>query len=294
MSVLVTGAHGQVGKEIVALLSSRGVSVIAAGHAECDITSLDSIRRIIKSKNIVRIINAAAYTAVDKAEEESDLAMMINAEGSKHLALAASEAGISLLHISTDYIFDGQTQSPYREDAVSNPLNLYGKSKLVGENYIKDHMSDYIILRTSWVFGRHGNNFVKTMLRLGKERKELRIVDDQYGCPTSAVDIATAVCEISDRLDDGHAKFGIYHYCGTPATTWCGFAKEIFSAASEFDFPSPSVTPIQTSDYTLPASRPMYSVLDCEKIKTDYGILQPDWKVSLKTVVREIFRVQQS
>lgn len=294
MNILLAGANGQVGRETALLLSGNGFFVTAAGHAQCDITNSKSIQYALRENNFELIINCAAYTAVDKAEQDQAAAMQINAEGSRHLALAASAAGIPLLHISTDYVFDGQSQSPYREDAAANPLNMYGKSKLAGEEYIRVLMTDYIILRTSWVFGRYGNNFVKTMLRLGRERDELRIIDDQYGCPTAAQDIANAVHAITCKINAGTARYGIYHYCGKPVVSWYGFAEKIFSIAKDYDLPSPALVPIATDEYPLPAQRPKYSVLDCAKIYSDYAINQPSWDAALENVIREVLQEQPS
>lgn len=232
-------------------------------------------------------MNAAAYTAVDKAESEQQAAYLVNETGAENLAHACKQIGIPLIHISTDYVYSGEQQQPYTESDVTDPLNVYGASKLAGDKVIANILDEHVILRTSWVFGQHGNNFVKTMLRLGKDRDELGIIDDQHGCPTAAEDIADTILRLCEAIQAGNQAWGLYHYCGQPATTWFGFASAIFDRAKSMDFDlGVTVKPITTSDYPTPAKRPKSTILDCSKIKKRYNIDQPDWRKRLDAIIR--------
>lgn len=284
MKVLVTGANGQVGSEIVQQGENIGLQMLAAGRDLLDITQRSEVDSFIRVSKPDIVINAAAYTAVDKAESEPELAYAINCSGVTFLAQACADNNIPLLHISTDYVFDGSKHAAYSETDSTNPRTIYGKSKLEGERAIEAILERYIILRVSWVFGSVGNNFVKTMLRLGKERDELRIVEDQHGGPTWAGAIATTLLGLAKRLGDGEAiPWGTFHYCGQPATTWQIFAGAIFERAEALGTigKRPGIEPILTADYPTPAHRPLNSVLNCEKILTELGIPQPDWKTGL-------------
>lgn len=230
--ILVTGANGQVGHCLTQKLSGK-VELLAADSKMLDITQRQAVFDMVQAFSPDVVINAAAYTAVDKAESEAALAHAVNAEGAKHLAQAAQSVGAALLHISTDYVFDGTKDSPYHENDSTNPQSVYGETKLAGEQAVMSYCERSIILRTAWVFGEHGNNFVKTMLRLGAERDELGIVSDQRGAPTYAGDIADALITVTEKIVSGQSvDYGIYHYSGTPYASWYEFAQAIFTQAA--------------------------------------------------------------
>ena len=282
MNILLTGADGQVGRELAARLCGR-VNLLAANRAALDITNRDAVFQAASSFRPDLIINAAAYTAVDKAESDANTAYAVNRDAVRHLAEAAAAHGAAVLHISTDYVFDGAADAPYRETDPVNPQSVYGKSKLAGEEALAA-CPRHIILRTAWVFGTHGGNFVKTMLRLGRERDSLGIVADQYGAPTPAAAIADALVAIADAVrQPGFANWGIYHYSGSPYTSWHGFAERIFqAAAAQGILPAvPQLNAIATADYPTPARRPANSRLDCGKIQNTFGIKPADWQAAL-------------
>lgn len=267
--VLVTGAKGQVGSEIVKTVPA-GFTVIGLGSNELDITNQQQVTAVIAQYKPDLIINAAAYTAVDKAESDSDNAYAVNQHAVAWLAQAAKQADIPFFHISTDYVFDGESTTPYKETDPVNPQSVYGKSKLAGEQVLAATHNKHIILRTSWVFGAEGNNFVKTMLRLGKERDELSVVADQHGCPTSARSIAEVLWQLAEKyMSERALPWGIYHFSNSPACTWHEFAVEIFQQAKERGLLEniPSVKSITSEDYPTPSKRPAWSVLNCNKIE---------------------------
>ena len=286
MKILITGARGQVGREL-----ARGDSaheIIALDRSGLDITDEDRVTEAIRRHGPDAVINAAAYTAVDRAESEPDAAFAVNKTGAANLARACAESGAILLHISTDYVFDGTARKPYRESDPVRPLGIYGKSKAEGESEIRRLCPMHIILRTSWVFSPHGSNFVKTMLRLALEHDELRVVSDQYGCPTSAREIAKALLKVAESFSPEHA--GTYHFAQPEPVSWHGFAEAIVKDARRSGFPvkTRAVRPIATEDYPTPARRPEWSVLDCNKIATVFGIKPPTWRKSLKEVIEEL------
>ncbi len=286
MRILVPGADGQVGKQLILFGAVANHEVIAVNRNELDITKTDDVKNIVSDINPHIVVNAAAYTAVDKAESEEDIAYAVNRDGPANLAKACAEQQIPLIHISTDYVFDGTKQGPYQETDQVNPTSIYGKSKEAGESAIRERLDQHIILRTSWVFSADGGNFVKTMLRLASERDHLRIVADQHGGPTSAASIAKACLNIADQVvSKEQASFGTYHFSGTAPTTWYDFAKEIFAKASEKTGKQPSVDPITTEEYPTPAIRPQNSVLACDKVLNNFGIEQPSWQNDLETVL---------
>ena len=289
MKVLVSGAQGQVGTELILQGEALGLQMIATERDDMDITRKEEVSACFSSQRPDIVINAAAYTAVDKAEEESDLAYAINRDGVANLAAACAQHGIPLLHISTDYIFDGTEERPYCEDDAPNPQGVYGKSKLEGEIVVEETLAQYINLRVAWVFGAAGHNFVRTMLRLGNEREELRVVADQQGGPTWSGDIASVLLIIAERYQKGATiPWGTYHYVGKPATSWHGFAQVIFDTAIIEGMLKkvPKVKAITTADYPTPAERPRNSVLDCHKIERELGISQPDWRIGLINVLK--------
>ena len=267
-------------------LAGDGLAITALDRDDADLADPEaSVARIAQSATDV-VINAAAWTAVDKAEEAETLAMRINAEAPGAMAAASAARGTPFLHISTDYVFDGRSDRPWREDDPVAPLGAYGRSKLAGERSVMAAGGSTVILRTAWVHAAHGQNFLRTMLRVGAERARLAVVDDQWGGPTSATDIAMALVTIARAWQLGRGVPGIFHLCGQPATTWCGFAREIFARADWMR--TPEIEPIQTKDWPTPAERPMNSILDCAKIRTAYDIEQPDWRTSLEDILTKI------
>ncbi|MEZ9768231.1 dTDP-4-dehydrorhamnose reductase [Vibrio breoganii] len=286
MRVLVTGCNGQVGHCLVQQLTSR-VELLAVDRAELDITSQNDVETLVSKFKPDFIINAAAHTAVDKAEEEEALSFEVNCDGPKFLAESAERVGATLMHISTDYVFPGNKDGVYSEDDATGPLGVYGKSKLAGELAIAEKTNKYIILRTAWVFGEHGHNFVKTMLRLGKDRDALNIVGDQYGGPTYAGDIAGALISMMNQLstDGDSSLYGIYHFSGAPHVSWCEFAEVIFQEAERSGLlDAPKVTSITTEMYPTPAARPANSKMDCSKIERAFNIRPSDWRLALKNI----------
>ncbi|MAL78040.1 MAG: dTDP-4-dehydrorhamnose reductase [Sneathiella sp.] len=280
MKILVTGAGGQVGTALQARAPAHGLDIIALDRQALDITDASAVAAAVRDNRPDLVINAAAYTAVDKAEAETEKAFAINADGAEYLAQAAKAAAIPLLHISTDFVFDGRKTGAYVETDAIAPLNVYGASKAAGEARIAATLEKHIILRTAWVFGGV-QNFVNTMLRLGETHKELSIVDDQRGGPTASHDIADTLLRIAKQVQaPGFDDFGLYHYCGAPAVTWFGFAEAIFRGRE-----TPKLTPIPTESYPVPATRPKNSVLDCSRIKRVFDIDQPDWQAALSRIL---------
>lgn len=282
MRVLVFGENGQVA---TALRKRAGdVDVICLGRDQADLGTPDMIRAAIAATDADVIINAAAFTAVDRAESDTDQAEQVNHLAVGTMARAAAKRGLPLLHISTDYVFAGNGDTPWHPDDETGAINHYGATKRRGEEAIEMAGGPYAILRTSWVFSATGSNFVKTMLRLGADRDQLKVVGDQTGGPTAADDIADALLTMARAYAKGRTASGIYHFAGMPDTTWAGFAQEIFHQAN---IPC-TVTPIPTSDYPTPAARPLNSRLDCTTLETDFGIPRPDWRRSLTHILKEI------
>ncbi|WP_228568420.1 dTDP-4-dehydrorhamnose reductase [Campylobacter sputorum] len=275
-NVLVTGANGQLGSEIHALSSHYVYKFYFTDKSKLDITNMESIKEYMQNKNINVIINCAAYTAVDNAESNQELAFKINTEGVRNLALISKENGIKLIHISTDYVFDGKNFKPYIETNIASPQNIYGKSKLDGEKeMISINPKNSIIIRTSWVYGYYGKNFVKTMLKIGKERDSLGVVFDQIGTPTYSKDLAKAILDILPFIKNENAE--IYNYSNDGVASWYDFAKEIMCMAKL----KCDIIPIETKDYPTLAKRPYFSLLNKTKIKKEFGLKIPYWKDSL-------------
>ena len=275
-NILVIGVNGQLGSEIKELSSNYDYNFLFTTSKELDITEHKKVKEFIKENNIKTIINCGAYTGVDKAEDEKELANDINHLAVKNLAILSNEFGIKLIHISTDYVFDGENFKPYTEDDITNPNGIYGQTKLDGENaMIEYNLKNSIIIRTSWVYSSFGNNFVKTMLRLGKERDELGVIFDQVGTPTYARDLAKTILDILPNIKND--KTEIYNYSNEGVLSWYDFAKEIMRMA-KLDC---IINPIETKDYPTPAKRPHYSLLNKSKIKQEFHITIPYWKDSL-------------
>ena len=293
VKVLITGSNGQVGSCLVKQLQScPDIEFLAVDRNELDITSEQDVIKTVNEFLPNIIINAAAHTAVDKAEDEVELSYAINRDGPKYLAQAAEKVGAAILHISTDYVFAGDKQGLYSESDPVNPQGVYGESKLAGEEAVINACSRHIILRTAWVFGEDGNNFVKTMLRLAQQRDSLGIVADQFGGPTYAGDIAAALIKMAQVITDSNKSFdttnyGIYHFSGLPHVSWCEFAQVIFDKAIEQNVlvKSPDVKGIKTEDYPTPAKRPANSKLNIQKITTVFNIQASNWQSALDHLV---------
>jgi len=317
MSILLVGSQGQVGQELVKTLPRLAQSVgplVAVGRAELDLTDLDAIAQKVANTQPKLIVNAAAYTAVDKAESEPELAHRINAEAPGVLAKAAADCGASLVHISTDYVFPGQEPSPRSETDKTGPLSVYGKTKLAGEDAIRSVLASHIILRTAWVYGVYGKgNFVKTMLRLAGERSQLSVVADQVGSPTWAKDIADAITALSTHLlaiapDQTSAQTsaqtpsqpltqqcaGTYHFTDSGTASWYDFAVAIFEEAKALGMPLAieTVNPITTAEYPTPAQRPPYSVMSSQKVAQLLGHEPPQWRESLRKMLQQYVPTQ--
>jgi dTDP-4-dehydrorhamnose reductase len=284
MRILITGKNGQVGSEFSRLYHPPG-DVVAAGRAECDLGSEQSIRDLVRRVEPAVIVNAGAYTAVDQAEVERDLCYAVNAAAPRILAEEAARLGALLIHYSTDYVFNGEKPEPYLESDPISPVSVYGASKAAGEAAIAETASHYLVLRTSWVYSAHGKNFLRTMLRLGAERSELRVVDDQVGAPTSAAAIATATARLVEQYATSGATLpvGIYHMTAGGSTSWCGFARAIFDAGV-LSVP-PRVQAIPSSAYPTPAKRPANSVLSNDKFAQTFGFRLPPWQQQLQDVL---------
>ena len=282
-NVLVTGSNGQLANCIKDIEKQyEGLNIIYTDYQELNICDSNQLDAFFKSnQKIDYCINCAAYTAVDKAEIEFDKAFEINATGAKNLAIVCSEQGVVLIHISTDFVFDGQKTEPYNESDTANPINVYGASKLKGEVEIKQTLETYFIIRTSWLYSEHGNNFMKTMLKLAETRDEISVVSDQIGAPTYGRDLSKFLIEI---ITSSSNNFGVYHYSNEGQTSWCGFAKAILEPYEH----ATSVIPILSSQHPRAAIRPKYSVLNIEKAKEVFNIQPPNWEISLKKVIKNI------
>lgn len=288
MRLLITGANGQIGQEFYRH-TCKTFNILGYRREQLDITHAVQVEDCLAAVKPSIVINTAAYTAVDKAESEPFKAFAANREGVKNLAQICQHHRIPLLHLSTDYVFDGNKTTPYDETDTTNPINVYGQSKWEGEQMVRQHCEQYIILRVSWVFGTHGNNFVKTMLRLGSEREELKIVVDQFGCPTPASAIAKTLLTIAEQITAGNKAWGTYHFCGTQATNWYEFAKTVFQLAkTKLPLRIQQVVPITTAEYPTPARRPQNSVLNTTKCKQVFQIVACDWQTALCNMLNAI------
>jgi dTDP-4-dehydrorhamnose reductase len=297
ISILQFGRTGQVAHELLRAASSRAdISIHGLSRQDADFRFPERVAAAVRSAgSIDAIVNAVAYTAVDKAESETELARTVNAISVAELANAAASRAIPLLHLSTDYVFDGAKPSPYIESDEPSPLNVYGRTKLEGEEAVRASGGSHVVLRTSWVYASHGTNFVTTMLRLGRERDELRVVDDQHGGPTSAPDVAAAILAMVRHFVSvaRPEHFGTFHFSGEGDTTWRRFGEATFEEAGPRAGLRARITPIATSDYPTAARRPLNSRLDCSKIESVYGIKPPPWRQSLGHIVRELESVRE-
>ena len=283
MNVLVTGSNGQLASSIKDLAKQYdGLNFIYTDYQELDICNLKQLDSFFKSNiKIDYCINCAAYTAVDKAETDVDKAFEINAQGAKNIALVCSEYDTILIHISTDFVFEGNKTEPYKETDIPNPINVYGASKLKGEVEIQKTLENYFIIRTSWLYSEHGNNFMKTMLKLSETRDEISVVSDQIGSPTYAGDLAEVILNI---INSNNKSFGLYHYSNEGQGSWYDFAKAILESYKY----ATSVIPISSSQYLAAARRPKHTVLGTEKVKAIFNIQIPKWEVSIKKVIENI------
>lgn len=287
MKILLTGSHGQVGWELARTLLPLG-DVIAVDRSQADLADPDGLRRVIEKLSPDVVVNPAAYTAVDKAETDRETAFLVNAEAPRVLAEEAARNSALLIHYSTDYVFDGTKNAPYTEDDATHPLNVYGQSKLAGEQAIQATGADHLILRTSWVYAARGQNFLRTILRLAAEREELNIVADQIGSPTWARLIAEATAHIVRQAllerQQGNFSSGIYNLTSTGETSWHGFAQAIVEIARQQGQPlkNRAIHPIPTTDYPVPAKRPLYSRLSMDRLERRFGLKMPSWDSALK------------
>lgn len=279
MSLLVFGRTGQLAEALHRIAHDAEFLDRETADLANPIACVDAIRAARPSA----VINAAAYTAVDRAEKEEALAHVVNGDAPGAMARTCAELGIPFLHVSTDYVFDGSGECPWRPEDTIAPLNAYGRSKAAGEAAVRAAGGQHAILRTSWVFSATGSNFVSTMLRLSESRDALSVVDNQVGGPTPALAIAEALLEMASGIGQGH-KGGTYHFAGAPVTSWKGFAEEIFAAANR----RVAVSGIPTTDYPTPAQRPLNSRLDCTSLKSEFGITPPDWRAALNDIVKEL------
>ena len=286
MKFLVFGDIGQLGQELQ--LQAGDITLEVRGLEDADFTNPEACAQWIRDTDADAVINAVAYTAVDKAEEEEALALQINATTPALLARVAADRGLPFVHVSTDYVYEGSGDHRWAPDAATAPINAYGRTKLAGDQAVAAAGGAYAILRTSWVVSAHGQNFVKTMLRLGAERDQLTIIHDQVGAPTPARDLARACLRMAAQLCDDAGKSGIYHMQGAPLASWADFAREIFTQAG---LPC-EVVNIPTSDYPTPAARPLNSRLDCASLETVFGISQPDWRKGLTEILKDLGAAQ--
>lgn len=311
MNILLTGASGQLGVEIAKSARSEGLSIAAFGRSDLDITRPERIAAVLEEIRPDWLINAAAFTRVDEAESRPEDAFSVNRDGPANLARACAARGVAMLHFSTDFVFDGsedgsgdgsgdgRKRRPYTEAAPISPLSVYGRSKAEGEARLRAVLERHVIVRTSWLYGAHGDNFVKTMIRLARERERLDVVADQYGCPTFAGDLAEAalrIVRVIHERSEGRAEivenaepWGTYHYCGAGVTTWHGLAEAAIGMAKQFEtMKVATIKAISTADYPTPATRPAYSALDCTRIRERFGISPKPWREQLEKVLTDL------
>jgi dTDP-4-dehydrorhamnose reductase len=291
MRMVVTGLQGQVSRALQEIATEAAVEVIPVGRPDLDLFDAMAVRARLEALKPDILVSAAAYTAVDQAESEAEAAQALNAGVPAHLSAAAAALGIPILHLSTDYVFDGTKPVPYREDDATGPTSSYGRSKLAGERAVAEANPRHVILRTAWVYSHEGKNFLRTMLRLAESRPELTVVSDQLGCPSYAIDIAQALVGIARQAvaaPAGDARFGLFHMAGSGDTSWAGFATAIFEFARENGLPAAEVKPISTTEYPTPARRPANSRLDCSRLMRIYGIRLPHWHSGMQSCIARL------
>ncbi len=291
MRMLITGSEGQLGWELIRQAAFLNIEAVGLDLPILDITDEAGVIKIFKEHKPDILINAAAYTNVDKAETDEKVCFTVNINGPENLAAACRNAEIPMIHISTDYVFDGTKKTPYAENDPVSPAGVYARSKAEGENGVRNILERHIILRTSWLYGVHGHNFVKTILRLGKEKEVIGVVSDQFGSPTSAADLAETILMISSRIQDKKdIIYGTYHYCGEGITSWHGFAEKIIETAKQYSsVMTKLVKPLTTDEYPTKAKRPAFSALDCNLIRQKFGIIPKPWQKSLEAMIGEIY-----
>lgn len=290
LNVLVSGRSGQVASSLFEAEKPEGIEIIALGRPDLDVTDKASIEAVFDRIKPDLVVNAAAYTAVDSAETDEENAELLNATGAAYLASVAADYDTPILHLSTDYVFDGTKPTPYVETDAVAPLGVYGRSKLLGERMVAEANPQHVILRTAWVYSIFGNNFLKTMLRVAGTRDELGVVFDQIGNPTSAHDIAAGLIEIANqyRKSDRGLSSGTYHMTALGDSSWAEFAEEIFAASAEFQGPTATVKRITSEEWPTPVVRPANSRLDCSKLKRDFGVALPEWRQSMRQCVKRL------
>jgi len=294
MKIILIGNKGMLGRDLQSRLQNAGFATKGLDIDELDITQPEAILPLLEPYGADLAINCAAYTAVDKAEAESELAFAVNSDGPANLSDACKKLEVPLIHISTDYVFDGNAKRPYREDDPVDPLGVYGQSKWAGEEAVRSRLKEHLIVRTSWLYGVHGNNFVKTILKLAREKEELKVVADQEGCPTWTGDLSDALLALVYRINKDRTgiKWGTYHFCGSGTASWYDFARAIVDEASKREsLRALRLTPIATADYPTPAKRPKWSVLDCTKMERTFGIRRRHWKEGLRLMLEELYNL---
>ena len=290
MKVLVTGREGQLARSLFEQGGASGIEVVLAGRPELDLADEKTVMGTIARERPDVVVNAAAFTAVDKAENEPAAANAVNADGAEHVAQACDTNSIPLIHVSTDYVFDGTMDRPYREDDPTSPINVYGFSKLDGERRVAKACAKHVVLRSAWVYSPWGSNFVKTMLRLASIRPSISVVDDQKGSPTYAPHLAAVILKIAAHAEASPANmpWGTYHAAGAGETSWFGFAREIFRLSAAHEMAAADVIPILTADYPTPARRPANSRLNCDKLRNLLNLELPDWRLGARDCVARI------
>lgn len=295
--ILVFGGNGQLGRELTKLAASRRAPLVALGRAEADITDSAAVAAALSAHRPLLVVNAAAYTNVDRAESDTAAAAAANATGPAVIAAACARAAVPLVHVSTDYVFDGRKAAPYQESDPVAPLNVYGRTKAAGEAAVRAALPRHVILRTAWLYGAFGHNFLKTILRLARERDELRVVADQHGSPTSSRELAAAILHMAPRLAATGAGagelWGTYHLTGAGATTWHGFAAVILAAQRPLTGRTPKLFAITTAEYPTPAVRPANATLDCRRFAQAFGWRARPWDEEATEITRVVVRAQQ-
>lgn len=294
MNLLIIGAKGQLGIDLMARAQQHGWHTTGVDLPECDITSQKSLEQIFEQAgSVAAVINAAAYTAVDQAESEAEAAYAVNRDGPENLAQLCRQKGVPLVHISTDYVFKGMQTRPYRPSDLIDPMGVYGQSKADGELAVRENCVQHVIVRTSWLFGLHGSNFVKTMLRLGKEREVVKVVDDQIGSPTYACDLADALIKVAAHVTQHQTGWGTHHFCNAGALTWYAFARKIMALARSHEhLRVKEVIPILAAHYPTPAPRPHYSVLDCSSLEQTFAVSRRPWESALQEMLTALYALK--